>query len=323
MHDSASERKLVSVVLNWRKPEMTAACVRSLLAEQVENHEIVIVDNGSDDGSYEFLSHEFAGLAVLDAHENLGFSRGCNVGIAHAVKSGATFIGLVNNDLTMSPGSLAAAVSALLRDPGLGAVTGKVYVGDGPTIWQAGGYISHTRIMGIPRGLGELDRGQYGVQEETRWASGAMSVFRTEALTDIGLLPSEYFFGQEEWDMSTNLLRRGWRIAYVPEFVGYHEAGSSHTSHPALHSYGLTRNRHLYAEKYLSPWGYRAWRVAFWLHLRLIIWPKMIMNESHPEPRAHARAMRLAWKRHQRGKPVTLDELSGISREMNLRDGWD
>lgn len=321
--DSNKSSLVTSVVLNWRKPDMTSVCVEHLLAADHPHHEIVIVDNGSGDGSAQTLRDRFPALTVITSEENLGFSRGCNLGVRHAIRSGADFVALVNNDLRMDRQSVGEAVRALQANPTFGAVTGKIYSAKPGVLWQAGGHVSHARVMGVAHGKSELDRGQFDTPGTTGWASGAMTTFRTQAIERIGLLPEEYFFGQEEWDMSTALIRSGYEIGYVPTYVGHHSHGSSYAPHPALNSYGSARNRHLYAEKYLSALAYRAWRIAFWLHLQTVIATKLRLRATHRDPGVHARAMRLGWKRHESGRPVTLDELTAVSAELGIPSAWD
>lgn len=314
---------LVSVVLNWRKPDMTAECVDSLKASTYGNHRIVIVDNGSGDYSIDSLKSRFPGLCLIESPDNVGFSRGCNLGIRWALDEGADYVALVNNDMTLQPPSYDAAIDYLEHHPEFGAVTGKIYSADPAVIWQAGGRISHLRVMGQPRAHFELDQGQYDACVETGWASGAMSAFRAEALRSVDLLPEEYFFGQEEWDVSTDLRRHGHRIAYVPSYVGHHSNGSSYSPHPALNSYGATRNRLLYAEKYLSPLARRIWRMALTVHIRFVMGSRMRLRGTHQDVGLHVKAMGLALRRHRHATPVTLDELVSVSHDLGIPSSWD
>lgn len=315
---------LWSVVLNWKKPDMTSACVRALLASSYPNHFIVIVDNGSGDGSAEKLRTAFPNLTVIANEHNLGFSRGCNVGVRHALEHGAGYVALVNNDLIMEPGGYDAAVREFGRSPRTGAVTGKIFTADGKTLWQAGGHISHLKVSGVARGHFEPDRGQYDSPGLTGWASGAMSVFSADALRKVGLLPEEYFFGQEEWDISTNLLNNGFEIAYVPTFIGRHAHGGSYRPHPILNDYGGTRNRLLYADKYIPTLWRLPWKAALWMHLRVVMPGKLrrMSGEHARDIGTRVKAMQLAFSKHTAGTPVTLEEFRAVSRELGVADSW-
>src|SRR5438045_2018218 len=86
------------IILNWNSHQMTADCIRSLLGASVETYDVVVVDNGSQDGSVQLLAREFPEITVLPQVHNLGFAAGCNVGIRHALARGAEYILLLNND---------------------------------------------------------------------------------------------------------------------------------------------------------------------------------------------------------------------------------
>jgi rhamnosyltransferase len=314
--------RATSIVLNWRQPDLTVSCVRQLLTSDYPNHHVVVVDNGSEDGSLGQLTAQLPEATVIGSHTNRGFSAGCNLGLRHALEEGSEIVGLVNNDLVLERGAVSAAVAALQENPQYGCVTGKIYAGEPNVIWQAGGHVDHFRIMGIARGLGEHDHGQFDVPGTTEWASGAMCMFRSSVLEEIGLLPEEYFFGQEEWDFSTSIIRHGHEIGYVPTYVGTHRSCSSYKTNPALNSYGAVRNRHLYAEKYLRPWQYQLWRAAFYAHLRLVMARKLRSRGTHDQIPVHVRGMLLGWHRHRKGDPVTLDELNAVSAELGIPTSW-
>ncbi len=322
--DPVRPGSLWSVVLNWKNDELTARCVTELLNSTYEPHSIVVVDNGSEDGSAARLRARFPSCTILENSQNIGFSRGCNVGIRHALMHGAQYVGLVNNDLILDRHAYSAAVGRLDSGERTGAVTGKIFMEDGRTIWQAGGRISHRRVMGLAVGNGCQDGPQFDVSGDTGWASGAMSVFRGDILERLGLLPEEYFFGQEEWDISTNLLRSGHLIAYEPKYIGFHSHGGSYARHPVLNGYGGTRNRLLYSEKYLSR-GWRAmWAWAFRLHIFVAMPLKLRLRSGVvPERGLYLKAMKLAFVRHRPGQAVTLEELRVVTAELGAPDTWE
>src|SRR5258708_37117633 len=86
------------VILNWNSHQMTSECVRSVLAMDATNFEIIIVDNGSTDGSAQILPREFPQITVLSQKTNLGFAAGCNVGVRYAVAKGTEYVLLLSND---------------------------------------------------------------------------------------------------------------------------------------------------------------------------------------------------------------------------------
>jgi GT2 family glycosyltransferase len=260
--------RIAAIVLNWNRFEATRACVESLRGCGYGDLRIVVVDNGSHDGSAERLERELPGLQLHRNGANLGFSRGCNAGIRIAMADPACrYVLLVNNDCTIARGGLDAAVRAAEDDPRVGIVTGKI-VDDEGRIWHAGGTISRLRGQAIARGFGERDLGQYEEACDTRWASGAMMLVRREAIEKAGALPEEYFFGVEEWDYSLNVLRSGLRIRYVPGFAGIHPGSGSHHNHDPKFVYNYYRNKLLFQRRQLGALLFPVWLLAFRAYLR-------------------------------------------------------
>src|SRR5207249_4614225 len=94
------------VVLNWNLKEMTAACVASLLASDYPRSKVMVVDNGSTDGSRDYLIDRFPGLEVIETGRNLGYAAGNNLGIRNALAAGADLVLLLNNDTVVEPSTL-------------------------------------------------------------------------------------------------------------------------------------------------------------------------------------------------------------------------
>ena len=313
------------VILHWKAYYDTRVCLLSLKKLTYPNHKVVVVDNHSNDGSAERLHAEFPEhIFVLNAR-NLGFSCGCNYGLREAFRRGADYVLLLNNDMKIDPCFLEPAVAAAEKNPSVGAVTGKILYQETPNIfWQAGGYIHPFRVQGVARGKGEEDCGPYERVCETGWASGAMSLIRRSTLEKVGYLPEEYFFGQEEWDYSTAILRAGLKILYVPEFKAYHHAGASYNAgHPVLNVYGGYLNKMIYAEKYMSAWKWKLWRFSFWVYLKLR-WPILARQHCHCEEDYHVRlsAGYMAFKDHKRVKKVGLTELENAARRLGPTPTW-
>lgn len=262
------------IILNWNNWQTTSLCIESLIKSEEKNITLIIVDNASEDDSVINLKAIYPELVYIQNDENYGFARGCNVGIDYALRKGANYILLVNNDTVVGKKFLTDSIKLLDKNEDVFAVTGKILMGTPPDlIWQAGGHIDMFRIQGVSRGFGEKDTNQYAESCETEWASGAFSLFPSRTFSKIGLLPEEYFFGQEEWDFSQNIIRSGKKIIYLPSFNCVHTAGASYRkNHPVLLVYGCYLNKNIFAKKYLSPFRYKIWRVMFKFYI-LFIWP--------------------------------------------------
>ncbi len=266
---AAPNPKVSIVVLTWNNYDATSSCLDALRKIDYSPYEVVLVDNGSSDGSYERLKEAYPEACSLQNRENLGFSRGCNVGIRHAMADAACkYILLVNNDCTVGPVSIGRAVAVAEADHKIGVVTGKI-VDEKGRIWHAGGTISLLRGQSRTRGFREPDAGQFEEACDTEWASGAMMLIRREVIERLGPLPEQYFFGVEEWDYSLSVQRGGYRIRYVPEFAGMHPGGGSHDNHDPKFAYNYYRNKLLFQERHLGRLLFKVWLVAFRAYLAI------------------------------------------------------
>jgi GT2 family glycosyltransferase len=258
---------VAAVVLNWNNFEDSLSCIENLRASDYPALKTYLVDNNSTDDSIRRLEARFPDVVILRNKENLGFSRGCNVGVRAAMQdAGCLYVLLVNNDCSVSARSISEAVCAAESDANIGIVTGKI-LDEGGRIWHAGGRISLWRGQAKARGFREKDVGQFNEPCDTEWASGAMMLIRREVIEKVGCLPEQYFFGVEEWDYSLQVGRAGYRIRYVPEFQGMHPGGGSHDNHDPKFAYNYYRNKLLFQERHLGRYLFRVWLLPFRIYL--------------------------------------------------------
>jgi GT2 family glycosyltransferase len=213
------------VIPNWNGRHLLAACLDSLKAQTLIGFELIVVDNGSTDGSAEWLASERPEVRVIRLPENLGFSGGCNVGIRAAR---GELVALLNNDTEVDPRWLEALCQAMDRDPRIGAADSKVYFYDERNvIWSAGcdysiaGSVTH-------RGYLEADdRGQYTQETDVFVAVACGIVYRRSALDKVGLFDEDFFSGYEDVDLSFRLHAAGYRVVNVPESIVYHRVSAT------------------------------------------------------------------------------------------------
>ncbi len=297
----------------------------SLTNVTYRNRHTIVVDNYSNDGSIEKLQQEFPDVKYILNENNLGFSRGCNAGAREAYKLGADYILILNNDMKVEAGFLEPAIAEAKKEPKLGAVTGKIMRKSTPNIfWHAGGHIDPFRAQGVARGMDKKDHGQYDKVCYTGWASGAMSLIPRATLENVGYYPEEYFFGHEEWDYSTAILRAGLKILYVPDFKSYHKSGGSYKSgHPVLNIYNGYLEKMIYAEKYMSPAVFKVWRIIFFVYMKLY-WPVLAREgcQCKEDYEIRLRAGFMAFEDHKRIKYVGLAQLEDAARRLGPSPTW-
>ena len=313
------------VLLHWKDYNDTKQCLLSLENVTYKNRYTIIVDNFSNDDSVEKLRAEFPDVKYIFNKSNLGFSCGVNVGLRAAYKMGADYALVLNNDMVVNSGFLEPAIAVAEKDENIGAVTGKIMFKSMPNIfWHAGGYVDPIRVQGVARGKDEEDIGQYDKICETGWTSGAMSLLPRRTLEKVGYLPEEYFFGQEEWDYSTAILKHGLKIMYIPDFKAVHAVGGSYKgAHPILNTYGGYLNKMIYAEKYMSPITWQIWRIVFWFYLQLR-WPTLAREgcKCEEDYKVCLGAAFMAFKDHKTIKRVGLPQLEDAARRLGPAPSW-
>ena len=207
---------LVAIIVNYRTPAQTIACVRALASGTVAPDEIVVVDNGSKDGSVDRLA-ELEGVTVLASRENRGFSGGCNLGIRHAVSRDAARIFLVNSDAVIAPDCLARLVAALDGDPTVGIVGPAVLTpGARPAVESTGIFYSPVTGRMINRSHGLAQGAIAGVVLPPPDAvSGCAMLVRRDVFDDVGLFDEAYFFYFEDVDLCLRARAAGYGVACV------------------------------------------------------------------------------------------------------------
>ncbi len=246
--DSNEPSSVAIVVLNWNGYSHTQNCLRSLLQITYINFKILLVDNGSTDGSVEKLKGEFKEVVFLENQTNLGFTGGNNVGITYALNNGFQFILLLNNDTTVSSDFLGKMVSLFQSYPQLGMVQPLIlFENSKSTIWSAGG--KYNRLVGNSITLGDrknVDNYQ-AKTSELDWATGCCILISCQLVSKIGLLQDSYFAYFEDVDWSLRVRNAGYKILLEPKSVIYHE--------------GSAASKKQFEEGMLSP-------TVFYLHAR-------------------------------------------------------
>jgi hypothetical protein len=233
--------KVVAVVLSWNGREDTLACLRSLSGEDLE---VVVVDNASEDGTAEAVT----GAEVIRNERNLGYAGGMNVGIRRALERGADAVLLLNNDVEVEPGAVAALGEAL---DGAGAVCPVIVFADDPDrVWYSGARYDPRRGYN-----GRHRTDPPGGVVETERICGAAVLVPREALERVGDFDERLFAYVEDADWSLRARAQGLRLLVEPRARVRHKVSAStggEGSDSAL--YYSTRNTLAVAERH-APLG--------------------------------------------------------------------
>jgi hypothetical protein len=258
--DTDSNPLIYIVILNWNQSTDTIACLNSVSKSHYSNYVVVVVDNGSEDDSVSQISTAFPNLPILQNDKNLGYSAGNNIGIRYALKNGAQYIILLNNDAFVREDTFTHLVA--VANSRVGAVGCKIPFFDDPNrLWAAG--------AGFPPGHYPLDDGRFNSPSEIDYAVGCCMLMSRSALEQVGLLDSKFFIYHDERDWCYRARDSGYKILYAPEAVVYHKVSLTFGSESPVYHYLYTRNYlYLWQKQGIIPTTWRSLRGVFmvWRH---------------------------------------------------------
>ncbi len=252
--------KVSIVVLNWNGLQDTLDCLESLKAVDYKSFDIILVDNGSNDGSagkFKEIARQNSKINLILKPKNLGFSGGANVGIRKALEQKADYVLLLNNDTRVNPSFLTHLVRVALSDPNIGILGPKVYYeGQDRVLYCAGSRVIKALGQPLLRGLGQVDRGQFDRQEPVGFISGCCLLIKKEVIEKIGLLDESFFAFFEDLDWNIRAQQSGYQSVYVPSSIIWHKGSSSIGLKSPAYYFLHARNRILFAKKHSGFLGF-------------------------------------------------------------------
>jgi GT2 family glycosyltransferase len=206
------------IVVNWNGRHHLADCLASLRQQTYAGpHEIVLVDNGSDDGSAGFVEATFPGVQVIRSPNNLGFAGGNNLG---ARQLETDLLAFVNNDTRADPRWLEELVTAVSQAPDVAAAGGRILSWDGKRLDFGGGGATLTGF-GLQFGFGQpASAGEAG--GDMLFACGGSMIVKRQLYFEVGGLDDDYFLFYEDVDLGWRFWLAGYRVVYAPQSVVYH-----------------------------------------------------------------------------------------------------
>ena len=239
------------VILNWNGWRDTLECVESCRGLTWPNSRIVVVDNDSTDGSEGHLRRQLQDVEIIQSGSNLGFAGGNNVGIRYAIRSGADFVWLLNNDAVADPEALTRLVEAMEGDSSAGIAGSKIYYHDDPRrIWFAGGIWEKGWLRLRHRGANQLDKGQFDRICEIGSVSGCSMLVSTALIRDIGLMDERFFLYWEDAEWCARARERHYNVLFVPGSHVWHKISASTGKNSFSQYYFFTRNGFSFLRRY-------------------------------------------------------------------------
>ena len=206
--------RVLILIVNWNNYADTRACLDSMALLAYDNYQIMVVDNGSTDGSSDLLGKEFPPIKTVDLDQNLGFAGGNNVGLEYALEEDYPFVLLLNNDTLIQDGDfLTKLVEAMDEDQEIGAAAPAIEETDGEVQLSILPY----PFLGstLQNSLG-LYRPDHGKRQFVDSVAGCCVLIRREAIEDVGYLDSNYFMYGEETEWFYRMRKTGWKILFLP-----------------------------------------------------------------------------------------------------------
>lgn len=240
------------IILTWNRCEDTLMCLASVSQMNYKNFRILLVDNASQDGTAAAVKQTFPQVTILMNEHNLGYAKGCNIGIQYALAHGSDYVFLLNNDTLVDRNTLGNLIVGIGLDVGMAAP--KIYYAhDSTRIWSIGGKCHPCTLEKIGDARGEIDIGQWSQVLERDYFVGCALVLSRSLLTTIGLFDERFFMYYEDSDLSLRARKAGFRLLLIPDAQIWHKvAMSSGGIDSPSERYLMARSSVLFFRKHVS-----------------------------------------------------------------------
>lgn len=217
-------KKLAIIIINWNSFELTTDTLSALERCTFSDFDVILVDNGSTDGSKQKLEADFPAIIHLSSPVNIGFTGGNNLGIRYALEKDYAYVMLLNNDVDVDSGFLEPLMKRMDANPEMGAIQPLImYHHNRQLVWNAGG--QYQQWLGVSKTLSErLSTDDF---RQTDWITGCAFMIKAGVLREVGMLEEKYFIYHEDVDLSLRIKRAGYSLWIEPASVIYHIAGMS------------------------------------------------------------------------------------------------
>ncbi len=238
--------KVTVIIVNYNGKKYLKKCIESIQQQTYRNHSVLIVDNGSDDDSVNYLSRQYPQIELIVCEENKGFAAGNNLGIMHAIRQGTEYVLLLNVDTVPE----ANMIERLIDKADESTVTVPRIYSDKRMIkiWYAGGELDYVN----GKSYHCCEAGANGVKI-VGFACGCCVLIHKDIILRNGMFDEKYFLYFEDTDLSFRWMQSGVKIKYVPEAKMWHKIGASGGKNGMwIKSYYMARNRLYFVKKYQS-----------------------------------------------------------------------
>ncbi len=241
------------IVVTYNGWPVTSECLAALEAERQTGAEVVVVDNGSSDGTPDLLRREFGWANVVEVGRNLGFAAANNLGIR---RSSSEFVVLLNSDAIVQPGTVGALIETISSERRIGSAAATMVFQSRPDVVASAGIDVFSNGLALDRALG---RPVESIEDHTPifGSSAGAAIYRREALDDVGLFPEAFFMYLEDVDLAWRLRLRGWESRLSTGAIVEHLYSASSVEGSPFKRRLLARNRIWYVVRCFPGWFLR------------------------------------------------------------------
>lgn len=267
------------IVANWNGRHHLARCLPSFRAQTYRDFRVIVVDNGSNDGSVAWLAREYPDVRVLQNPRNLGFAVANNQAI-RATES--LYVVTLNNDTRATKTWLAELVAAVESDEAVGMVASQMLLAHAPEVIDSAGIEVDWSGTAWQRRRGEPADEGVAPQEVFGPCAGA-ALYRRAMLDEIGLLDEDFVSYYEDVDLAWRARNAGWRCLYAPGARVYHVHSATGGQDPARKRYLIGRNKvWTLVKNYPWPGLLLCWPLILGFELAAVLYALLIQRDSAP-----------------------------------------
>jgi len=303
------------IVVNWNGRHHLARCLPSLQAQTYRDFEVIVVDNGSTDGSAAWLMENFPGVRLVQNLRNLGFATANNQAI-RATES--PYVVTLNNDTEATETWLAELVSAAESDLSVGMVASQMLLADSPEVIDSAGIeIDWTGTAWQQRRGEPID--EDGNPEEVFGPCAGAALYRRAMLDEIGLFDEDFFVYYEDVDLAWRARNAGWRCLYAPRARVYHVHSATGGKEPSRKRYLIGRNK-VWAliKNYPAARLWVTWPLVLCFELAAVLYALLIERDTAPlQGRlAGCKEISHAWRKRRTVRRVAWGKLSPVRNPL-------
>ena len=236
--------RVIVLILSYNGKSLLEEAVNSYLANDYPRFEVIVIDNGSNDGTREYVHNSWSNVKVIRTEKNLGYSGGLNFGMDYAFNQEmADFVLISNNDVKADDRLIGELVKVGMQDPKIGFVTGKVYDYESPNVLQTVGKVEN-QDTGLVKHLGrrEVDKGQYEEVQQLPTAEDVFMLVSKGVYFETGGYDLNFRFQSEQWDWHERAKKKGFKVYYTPYAKLWHKEGMTIGKISPMHVFYDSRN---------------------------------------------------------------------------------